>query len=357
MYKIANQVLDAHDDIDRTILRKVAKKNPTINMISDEERSSLHDEDFALSVITKKAHKINKFPIESADSTFLSSEYFNETYQCLSKEAAETAAYHIKNACQKFGVKPSPAVVGLSKEAASNVYFETDTPKKTTKVTTEDLSKYAKIKDIGDNHTFAQFAFNNPAAVKTACEYFKQYSDQMPLEYRAKYAGAIQRRAGELGVKVVEPAVCKYASSSYSAHLDAHLASRRDILQIKDAKYAQALNKLAAMKNEITPSEFAQVLHGFDKRAGIDRYYGAYLTNPYEATFAGLANPEQVKVGSALTMSQAELGSLFTAKYAKIKEYFGSSVADSLKKEGQPAFDALPNDAKEIIAGIADGQL
>jgi hypothetical protein len=357
MYKLANQVLDAHDDLDRSILRKVAQKDPSIYMLTNDEYSELSDDDFALSVITKKAHKINKFPIDSKDSTWLSNEYFNETCNRLTKEAAEIAAYHIKSACDKFGVKPTPAVEGMAKEASTNVYFEVDMPSKRTDVVAEDMSKFAKVKEIGDNYTFAQFAFNTPEAVKTACDYFKQYSAKMPVEYRAKYAAAIQKRAGELGVKVTEAAVCKYASNSYSAHLDAHLSTRREILQVKEAKYTSALNKLASMKNEMSPMEFAQVLHGFDKRAGIDRYYGGYLTNPYEATFSGLSNPEQVKVGSAKSMTPAELGNLFSSKYAKIKEYFGSSIADSLKKEGQAAFEALPNDAKELIAGIADGTL
>lgn len=357
MYKLANQVLDAHDDLDRSILRKVAQKDPNVYMLSNEEHSALDDDDFALSVITKKAHKINKFPIDSKDSTWLSNEFFSETHNRLTKEAAQIAAYHIKTACQRFDVKPSAAVEAMAKEASTNIYFETDTPQKTKEVVHTDMSKFAKVKEIGDNYTYAQFAFNTTDAVKLACDYFKQYSKDMPVEYRAKYASAIQKRAGELGMKVAEPAVCKYASSSYSAHLDAHLASRREILQIKDAKYAQALNKLASMKNEMSPMQFAEVLHGFDKRAGIERYYGGYLTNPYEATFAGLSNPEQVKVGSTKSMTPIELGNLFTNKYAKIKEYFGASIADSLKKEGQAAFEALPNDAKEVIAGIADGNL
>lgn len=357
MYKLANQVLDAHDDTTKTILKKVASKNGNINMLTADERSMLTDDDFALSVITKKASKLNKFPIESHDSTWLSNEFFNETHLNMPKEAAQIAAYNIKIACERYNITPSPAVEGLAKEAPSNVYFETDIVSPNQKVEVEDMSKFAQVQKICDNQTFAQYTFAKVADVNLGCEYFKQYSSKMPLELRHKYASALQRRAGDLGMTITDPAIRKYASSSYSAHLDAHLASRKELLQIKEASFTAGLDKLASMRNQLTPSEFAQVLHGFDKRAGLDKYYGGYLTNPYEATFASIVNPELVKVSSSKSMTPDALGKLFNDKYAKVKEYFGSSVADSLKKEGAAAFEALPNDAKEIISGIADGTL
>lgn len=357
MFKLANQILDAHDDVDKSILRKVAQKNRSIYMLTDEERSDLSDDDFALSVITKKAQKLNKFPVESHDSTWLSNEFFNETHNNLTKEAASIAAYNIKQACDRFDVKASPAVQALAKEASTNVYYEGDVASKNIKIIEQDMGKYAEVKKITDNYTHAQYVFNNAESIKTATEYFKQYSDKMPLEFRHKYANALQRRAGELGVKITEKAVCKYASNAYSANLDAHLATRRQFLEIKDPNFTTALNKLASMKNELTPTEFAQVLSGFDKRAGLDKYYGGYVTNPYESTFSTMVNPQQItKVGSS-KMGPDQLAKLFSDKYAKVKEYFGASLADSLKKEGQAAFEALPNDAKEIIAGIADGTL
>lgn len=357
MYKIANQVLDAYDDTSKTILKKIASKNGNINMISDGERSALQDDDFALSVITKKASKLNKFPIDSHDSTWISNEFFNETFANLPLEAQGVAAYNIKMACNRFGVQPTPAVEGLAKEASSNLFFEGDVASKNIRVIEEDMGKYAQVQKICDNETFAQYTFGTTENVKTGCEYFKQYSDKMPLELRHKYASAIQRRAGDLGMTITDPAIRKYASSSYNAHLDAHLASRKDLLQIKEPMFTEGLAKLASMRNTLNPSEFAQVLHGFDKRAGLDKYYGGYLTNPYEATFASIVNPDLVKLSSSNSMTPDALKKLFIDKYAKVKEYFGSSIADSLKKEGSAAFDALPDDAKEIISGIADGSL
>lgn len=357
MYKVANQVLDFQDDLDKSLLKKIASKNPNISVLNDEERANLDDTDFALSVITKKASKINKFPIESKDSTWLSNEYFDMTHSNLPLEAAQIAAYNIKTACDHFKVSPTPAVEALSKEASSNVYVEKDLiAKNVVEAAPSDLEKFAQVKKICDNYTHAQFVFNTPGAIKLACDYFKQFSKQMDVHDRNKYASAMQKRAGELGVVITEPEVRKYASDSYSAHLDSHLASRRELLQVKDPIYGDALSKLASAKNSITPQEFAGALASFDKHAGIDRFYGAYLTDPYLSTFANMANPNLVKLGSSSIAPEAMKG-LFTQKYAKVKQYFGSSIADQLKKEGSAAFESLPNDAKEILAGIADGSI
>lgn len=357
MFKLANQVLDAHDDIERVHLKKLAKINPQVNMITEEERNALPDREFGICFITKKASRLNKFPIESKDSTWLSNQYFNETHYNMPKEAAEIAAGFIKKACEKFGITPTAAVASMAKTASSNVYYEKDiaASAKVNRTNDVDLSKFAEVSKIGDSYTHAQYVFASPTHVKLGNAYFDQYSDKMPVIDRHKYAAALQRRAGELGMTLTGK-ISKYASNAYGAHVNAHLSSRRALLN--DQTFVTALDKMAAMKDTMAPMDFANLLHGFDKRAGLNKYYDGYLVNPFAATFAGQHNPKALyKSASYGSITADGISKLATEKYAKIKEYFGVSIADSLKKEGAPAFDALPNDAKEIIAGIADGSL
>lgn len=357
MLKLANQVIDAYDDVSKTTLRKLAKLNPDVNFMTPEERANLHDTDFALSVITKKASKFNKFPIADKDSTWLSNQFFAETCEKLGA-AASIAAYHIKKACERFDVEPTPAVMGLAKEASSNVYFEGESTKQV-KVAEYSLEKFAEVENIGGNYTFAQYVFARPEHVKMAAAYFDQYSSKMPLESRHKYAAAIQRRAHELGMKPQGGIVSKYASDHYSGQVDAHIRSRASLLEVADPAIKTALEKLASMKKELSPSDFAQALHGIDKRAKLDRYYGGYLTNPYEATFA--KEPDSYAgyrhKTASLDLSSDDIKKAVIEKYAKIKEYFGHSLADELKKEPVAIFDSLPNDAKEIFAGLISGTL
>jgi hypothetical protein len=362
MFKLANQVIDAYDDVNKLHLLKVAKLNPQIYMLSTEERARLHDDDFALSIITKKANKLNKFPIHNHDNVWLSNQYFELTNQRLPKVAAATAAYFIKQACDKFNVKPMPAVEGLAKESSSNIYCEEDLPSSaaTKKEVQVDLSKFAQIEQIGDNYTFAQYTFPTASHVKLAGQYLEKYVKQIPVEYRHKYAAAIQKRAQELGMGQQGGIVAKYASDYYSGHVDAHLRARASLLETSDPKFSAALNKLAVMKKEMSSMDFAKLLHGFDKRAGLTKYYDSALTDPYQAVFAQEPTPYgnyTAKLASGAALTADEIRKVSIDKYAKIKEYFGHSVADELKTHGVPIFDSLPNDAKEIIASIASGEL
>jgi len=361
MFKLANQIIDAYDDINRVHLKKLAQINPNIEFMDPEDRTQLEDQDFALSIITKKASKLNKFPVNNHDSTWLSNQYFQESYLRLPKTAAEIAAYHIKKACERYRVDQTPAVSGMAKEASSNVYFEQDIPQsaKVNRVITPDLSKFAEVQKIGDNYTFAQYTFATPPHVKMASKYFDEVCDDIPLEYRHKYAAAIQKRAKELGMEKQEGKVVKYASDHYSGFIDAHLASRKSLLEVADPKFVAALNKMASMKKDIAPIEFAKVLHGFDKRAGLSKYYGGYLTDPYLSTFANEPDPY---IGWRTKVAGVELDSdaikkVATEKYAQIKQYFGKDVADEFKKEGVSIYESFPQDVKEVIASMANGEI
>ncbi len=359
MLKLANQMLDAYDDVEKAGLRKLAALRPDCHYMSAEERASLKDSDFALSVITKKASKLNKFPVNTADNTWLSNQYFDANSYKLPKEAAATAAHHIKVACERFKIRPLPAVSQMAKEAASNAYYEGDSLPQFQKREEVDLSKFASVRDISDNYTQAQYVMKTPAHVKVASKYFSDNHKDMPLEYRHKYAAAIQRRARELGMPAEGGTVTKYASDHYSGQVDAHIRSRAGLVEFKGEEFVDHLSKLAAAKKELTPSQFAQALHAFDKKAGLVQYYGGHLQNPYNATFAAEPDPYagmRFKTAGA-SLSMDELKKLAMEKHARIKEYFGSHMADGFKSDPGSIFDSLPLDAKEIMVGIANGTL
>jgi len=359
MLKLANQMLDVYDDVGHSAMKKIASEYPKCDVMSAEDRARLQPHQFALNLITKQASKLCKFPIADHDSTWLSSKYFDMTHQRLPDEAATIAASNIKVACDKFGIAPSKSVSRMAKQASSNIYFEQGNALKSTNVTTKhDFSKLAQVDAIGDNHTQAQYAMPNTATVKIACEYFAANNRKMPLEARHKYAAAIQRRAHELGMGVQKGDVGKYASDHYSPMVDAHIKARASLVEHRP-ELKSMYEKVGSLKKEYTPSQFAQLLHGIDKQAGLSGYYGSHLTNPYYATFASQPDPYagyRYKSASR-EFAPDELKAAFTAKYAQIKEHFGVTMADELKKEPMAIFDSLPRDAKEVIAHIIDGSL
>jgi hypothetical protein len=358
MLKFANQIIDAYDDVTKETLTKIAQVNPDCNMLTPEERTALKDHQFAVSVITKTAGKLNKFPIDSKDSTWLSMEYFNSNYHKMPYEATKLAAWHIKKACIKFDLKPSLNVdsfAAMTKNASSNVYYERDNDVKASEVVVKpDLSKLAQVEAIGDNYTVAQHAMPSPSHVKLAMVYLEKNADKIPIDLRHKYAAAIQRRSHELGMGAQKGYVAKYASDHYSPMVDAHIKARASLLEGKPELKA-TVEKLGSAKGSCSPSQFAQMLHSFDKEAGLSGYYGAHLTDPFQATFASEPGREFMAKVASHTITGDVLQQVVNTKYAQIKDYFGSHVADELRKYPNEIFSSLPMDAKEIIVGLAEG--
>jgi hypothetical protein len=356
MLKIANQVIDVYDDVFAEGIKKVASINENINVMSSTKRQELDDTDFALSIITKEAGVLNKFPCSDHDSTWLSNQYFDMNHKKLPLEAQEVAAYHIKKACMQYNIDPTPAVEGRAKTASSNVYVEKEaTFVKSASVNKVDLGIFAEVEKIASNYTAAQYAMPNQAGVKLAQKYFEEFNAKMPLDVRVKYAGAIQRRAHELGMQKIAGAVGKYVGDSYSAQLDAHLISRKSLLDHQPVMKIM-LDKLASVKESMPAQEFAGHLHSFDKRAGLTKYYDAGIKNPYEAVI-GMENPspKMLYKTASKSLTEDELAIVINAKYPKIQEYFGETLAKELKSNPQAIFDSLPRDYKEIIVNIANG--
>jgi hypothetical protein len=358
MYKIANQVLDA---IDNGLEIRGAVRTP-------EMLSKLRDEDYALSVTTKLANKINKFPIFSADETKLSQHFFLRNLNKLPGDAQKIAAYHIKEACLRFGVATSPVLMKIAgdKDLDSNHYLESGKFERSVTRSHVDLTKIAEVQKIAENETHAQYAFASPDLVKLAIDYFRKNGEAMPPKYRAGYALALQKRASELGMGTIKDvAITKYASDHYAPMIDGHIIQRMQMLDGRQDDKKITLQKVAAARESVKPADFAKLLSAFDKTAGLNRYYGSHLTDPYALTFG--ADPSQFdgltfsiktakKDGSAYSrnLTAAQIDQIVDKHHAKIAEYLGPHVADELKKFPQ-IFGSLPNDAKAIIAGIHDG--
>jgi hypothetical protein len=199
--------------------------------------------------------------------------------------------------------------------------------------------------------------FSTPELVKAASEYFEEKHTKMPLELRHKYAAAIQIRAEELGMPEQKGTIAKYASNAYNAKLAGHMASRRRL--VDGSAHEADLNKLAALKESHTPYQFAQLLNAFDKKAGLNGYYGGYLTDPFQSTFA--ATPENkyhwMSKISSRQLSDSDIEKVISTKFDKIAAYFGKGIADEMKKDPVAVFNSLPNDAKEILGNLSDGVL
>jgi len=359
--------LDFFDDLHpKKTLAKIAGKIP-IHLrkqeIGDmEKRASYPDSFFALSVLTKRANKINKFPIHDELNTFLSNEYFEANHHKIPTGAQKVAAYHIKKACLMHRLQPTDSVVEAAQGAncASNNYIEkvSDTRGgKLVKEAAQKVSNYALEKFASDGESrIRRYPIQNPEQVTSALDYFDKHANAFSPEDRRVYAINVARRASEFGMPWQQRSISKYAGFNYGSCLEKGLSARKNQLA-QDSHLRGAYEKLAAVKDSMDPDTFAQSLYELDALSGIDRMYTTgNIPDPFYTTFAKTASGYTYdKHGMLLT--DADLTKAFDNKYVKISEYFGSGLADGLKSDGISAFEALPNDAQEVVARIANGEI
>jgi hypothetical protein len=362
---LCNQVLDLADDTNKELLKEILKENTPPDMVktaqiaTQETKQKLGRQDFALVIMTKEGSELRKYPTHDAANTWMSCRYFEKTAHKLPARARGMAAGHLKRACQSFGVEATK-LASAHTPVGGNVYHEA-----------YDMSKTAQAIEVeaiapdASEHFYAcqgRYPMPSPEFVKKAAQYFtdheKEFAD--PAD-RSEFARNVLARAVELKTEIAEKEnLEKYAGSEYGDILETQLRMRHDLLEAKPS-LSEALTKVASYKKDMPPLEFARLLHSFDKKASLNKYYGGYLADPYKATFetrfTKTASGYSWESDEGVSVSEKELTKTFDDKYDKVKAYFGPSVADSLKKHGCAIFDSLPRDAKETITKIAKGAI
>lgn len=373
MRMLENIVLDLFDDQNiKGTFEKIASSIPedmkASSLPTSEDRDQLDDTQFALSIITKTASRMNKFPINDKLNTVLSNEYFDLNHAKLPAEAQKVAATYIKLACDRYGVEAKESVKEASSQfpVMANIYIEKLNDKAAGPIIIEKQASapirseyyYALVKTAGDGQTNRSYAMPNADAVQKAANYFEKYAKQFAPEDRHSYASNVVKRAVELGVDVDSPTLQKYAGLCFNSDVGAYLSSRKNLVEDRP-EFTEALDKLASHQGKTDPTTFARVLHEFDKRAGLTRYYDKYLADPYASTFGieTTKTASQIYEIDGLTVNEGDIEKVANEKYDTLKSYFGQTLADGLKKEGSPAFLALPDDSKEVIARIINGEI
>jgi hypothetical protein len=363
---LSNQVLDFADDTTKELLTEIVREAPLPQMVkraqvtTRETKEGLPRSSFALVAFTKEGAELRKFPIHDEASAWLSCRYFEKTAHKLPAKAREVAGGMLKKACAIYGLKETPTLTKIAKARGGNSYYEN-----------QDMTKTAApiqveaLEHSDSEHFYAlnnRYAMPSPEFVKKAAAYFVDFEKSFAdAEDRHTFAKNVLARAQELDVELEHAKTLrKYASEGYGDILEAQVRMRLDLLQARPEMSA-ALEKVAAYKRELEAPEFAKLLHTFDKKASLDKYYGGYLADAYKSTFERRLTKEASSYSydseDAGEISDKELTKAFEDKYDKVKGYFGPTVADQLKKHGCVIFDSLPKDAKETLVKITKGQI
>jgi len=190
--------------------------------------------------------------------------------------------------------------------------------------------------------------------VEKAAAYFGEWRGHFSPAERHEYCENLVKRASALGCPVTEE-ISKYGSSSFAptSELQVAIDGRRNVVP---EHYASLLDKLAAMRIEMTPEYFATALDTFDKVACIDHLYDSDIMDPYYSTY-GVKVAEQdcddtIVVGNDF-MTVASLRSLGKRAQIEFDNIFSLDFIKEFRDDPVGIFESLPIDQKKVIMRIA----
>lgn len=330
--RLANQVLDFNDDVSKDLFKTIPVKEAP-ELVKQAEVSGSADllkagnAAYALSV--KEADVVvNKFPIHTAADAWLSAQYFEKTASKLPEALRKEVGAKIASALKAHSISP------ITKSAS-------ETPK-----------QFA-LKD--------RYPIDSAPQVKQACAYFEDWKHEFTPSELREYATKVANQANTFGLPV-PASLKKYAGEGYGTEVGVQLRKRQDLVT-QASDLLTSLQKVAMAKDTLAPEKFAELLSAWDKEAGVEKYHGKYLADPYAATYE---EKEFRKVASGyrwedestgLKMNEADLKKVAEESGDKIKSYLGASVTKELQKHGYAIFDSLPIDAKIVVAKIAKGMI
>lgn len=380
---ISAAVLDFYDDSSKELMSKIASPtgfgDTNMNLLSTEERDNLPDTDFGLVILTKRASVLKKYPVNDPGNAWMSAQYFGQTHKKLAFPARFIAAKFIKLACEAYGVPSSPMVDGYAArvedgEAESNVFSEGSESrwmlrklaqrefieKQASAVEMNAIVEmpdehFALVVQTGDGSVIRKYAMPDISHVKLAAVYFDKHAMDLSPNHRHRYAVAVQSRADELGVDLVDNSMlCKWAGSDWNRYVHAHIEQRKSLLPHPEHERARGiLDKLAASLEETTPGDLATALETFDEATGLDRYYDRGLTDPYASAMDKTATSWSAEVDGQ-TITHADLAKVAGGK--KLAGYLGETFCKQFAKNPTEIFESLPAPEKSMIKQVINGE-
>ena len=194
--------------------------------------------------------------------------------------------------------------------------------------------------------------------VKTASVYFtKHLSSFSPIE-KAVVAGALEKRAHDLGISVDVPWAKNYEpKATYSKDFGTFMGMRKQASAGKKINNVDAvvlLEKIASKKDEMPPSQMIELLSEFDKRAGIEALYDMTIRDPIHTVY-GSISPVIEKYAEGITETDLTKSAANETVISKLAAAFGKEMATDFSKSPVGIYESMPEPEKALIADIIKG--
>ena len=351
-YKNTN--LDFYDDGGALLKDLIPDLSEIPSFVKTASVSSADPSDYAL-VILENGSTTNKFNISDQGNTWLSSLYYSVNKDSLPEEAQKVASTMIKAASEAYGV---PLTDTILQDSIDYNDLESNVVDLSNSSISPNVIKEDGMFALGD-----KYPINNPSQVIAAQEYFVDNVKRLKPEDRREYAVKVAHVAGEFGVSVSEE-ISDYSGEDYSPTLDNHLAVRYSILQRDGAPVPvrDSLIKVASLRGQVSPEEFAHLLTEFDSITGLNRYWDTDISDPWYSTFSiekvamGMPGLKAKFTVGEMTVTEEEL-KLLSQDMRKLTDIFGEDFAVSFSKDPVAIFKSMPLPQKKTIARMASDTL
>jgi len=201
----------------------------------------------------------------------------------------------------------------------------------------------------------ARYPLDSYAQVKAAAAYFDEFGKRMAPPDRHEYCCNLVKRASELGIPVSDE-VRKYGSEKYAPveEIKVALDARRSLLE--PGKFTAALDKLAAVREQLEPEMFCLTLSEFDKTAGLEFCYDRDVPDPYYSTYGFEKTATFSEVIGNIHVTEADLEYLAMKRLPLVKGTFSDDMAEEFRKDPVGIFKSLPLAQRRILANMAREQ-
>jgi len=327
-------VIDQTNDPGYSRLRVLTDKFPTLKEfsktanIAEDEFEKLADSAFAWPAQ-------RKFPVHNKEHAALSI-----AYRKLASNVPATVDAELNKAAELYGIEKDIYVESPTEKTASEEYWLL--PEKSRyRVASADDVKYA---ETALRHKYAE----------------------LTIEDRAQTFSRLGVAAKRHDV-TLSPSTYKLAGFTVTStrtlkdYMDARSAASGDTpIGRAFSKIAQEFAGKAAMWNDRQLQiKLASTIHGLDKEAGIDKYYGTKLPDPMLTVFnTEKIAEDQVSLGADFMMDKSKLAALPLDFW---KDLLGDDIAAEISTDGQTVnpealYQLLPTLPADLMA-IAQKQL
>jgi len=317
---------------------------------------------YALVMVDSNEGKVlKKFATADRGNTWLSTLYFSMTRDSLPTEAQKVAAANLIEACDAFDIEAPDMLWEIADGPAEGNVVDVAGLRPPTVVKTASAEEKAEVEyaiERADGSRYYPLRDAKDAAV--AMDYFEREAGNFIPRERREFSvktAAVARRAG---LPLTEK-IASYAADGWNPSLEGHITTRYLHLTERDApiEVRERLIKLAHLRSEIGPADFAQELERFDLEEGLDALWDKEVADPWYSTL-GMAKvakghvdpPKSFNVGE-VTVTEEELCNLAMRGRRTLEEHFGGGFATAFSSDPIKQFKALPLPNQKFVARLA----